>query len=57
MMSASVLAAITMVVDGHQTWRVAGSGAAELFLRALGVPKDEAHTLSTKELPPLAQSE
>ncbi|EYF03830.1 putative transcriptional regulator, TetR family [Chondromyces apiculatus DSM 436] len=53
MMSASVLGAIVSVVDGHQTWREAGSTTAELFLRALGVPLDEARALSKEELPPL----
>jgi AcrR family transcriptional regulator len=53
MMAANVLAAITLVLEGHQSWREAGSNAAELFLRALGLPADEARTLSTAELPEL----
>jgi hypothetical protein len=57
MMSASVLAAILLVVDGHQTWREAGTSTVELFLRALGVPKDDAHAISAEDLPPLAPSE
>jgi AcrR family transcriptional regulator len=54
MMSASVLAAMILVVDGHQTWREAGASAAELFLRAVGVPGDDARAISREELPPLA---
>jgi len=57
MMSSSVLAAMAMVVDGHQTWREAGSSTAELFLRALGVEADDARAISTEELPPLAADE
>lgn len=53
LLSASVLAAIMMVVDGHQTWRDAGSSAAELYLRAVGVAADEARTISVEPLPPL----
>lgn len=55
MLSGSVLAAIVMVVDGRQTWREAGSSTAELYLRAAGVPADEARAISAEALPPLAE--
>ncbi|WP_058545106.1 TetR/AcrR family transcriptional regulator [Pseudomonas fluorescens] len=54
MIGGSVLTAITLVRDGHRTWRDAGSDIAELTLRALGLSKDEAQALATVELPPLA---
>jgi len=52
-MSGSVLAAISLVLEGHRTWRDAGSDTAELFLRALGVPAEAARAMATSELPPL----
>jgi AcrR family transcriptional regulator len=52
-MSGSVLAAMSLVLEGHRTWRDAGSDTAELVLRALGRPADEARTLATTDLPPL----
>lgn len=54
MIGGSVLTAITLVQEGHRTWRDAGSDIAELALRALGLSKDEAKQLATVELPPLA---
>jgi len=53
-LSGAVLAAMGLVLEGHRTWRDAGSDAAELMLRALGVSADEARALATSELPPLA---
>lgn len=47
------LAAMFLVQDGHRTWREAGTDAAELVLRALGIPPDEARKLAAAELPPL----
>jgi len=46
----ATVSALSMVLDGHQTWREAGSGAAELLLRALGVDAAEAHEIATAEL-------
>jgi hypothetical protein len=40
-----------MVLDGHQGWREAGSTAAELVLRALGIAPGEAQRLSAMDLP------
>lgn len=54
MLSAAALAAISLVLDGHRTWRDAGADAAELVLRGLGIPRDEAQVIATSYLPPLA---
>jgi AcrR family transcriptional regulator len=43
--------AMWMVLEGHQTWREAGSSTAELLLRALGIEAAEAHEICTTELP------
>jgi hypothetical protein len=51
--SAAALAAISLVLDGYQTWRQAGADGAELCLRALGVPPEEAQSIATSELRPL----
>lgn len=52
-MSGSVLGAISLVLEGHRTWRDAASDSAELFLRALGIPAETALSLATSDLPPL----
>jgi AcrR family transcriptional regulator len=57
MMSGGVFAAIMLVLEGYQTWREAGSSAAELFLRAIGVQHDEALALSRIEVPELVPDE
>ena len=49
----ATVSAMWMVIEGHQTWREAGSSTAELLLRALGIEADEAHEISTAELPRL----
>jgi len=51
MLMGTVIGAMWMVLDGHQAWREAGSGAAELALRALGVPGEEARELANAPLP------
>jgi len=51
----STLSAILGVLEGLRTWRDAGSDAAELALRALGVPVAQAREISLRELPPLAE--
>ncbi|MCP3103390.1 TetR/AcrR family transcriptional regulator [Myxococcus sp. K15C18031901] len=53
LLGGGVLAAMALVLEGHRTWRDAGAETAELYLRALGVPPDEALRLSTTELPAL----
>ena len=54
-MSGGVLASIGLVLEGHRTWRDAGSDAAELVLRGLGIAAYEAQALATGELPALPQ--
>jgi AcrR family transcriptional regulator len=46
----ATVSAMSMVLEGHQTWREAGSRAAELVLRALGVDAAEAHQIATADL-------
>ncbi|MNP58576.1 hypothetical protein D3C76_1535010 [compost metagenome] len=53
LISSSVLGSIFLVLEGHRTWRESGSDTAELVLRALGVPPEEARVLATLELPAL----
>ncbi|BCX67585.1 MULTISPECIES: TetR/AcrR family transcriptional regulator [Pseudomonas] len=53
LISSSVLGSIFLVLEGHRTWRESGSDTAELVLRALGVPLEEAKALATVELPAL----
>jgi AcrR family transcriptional regulator len=50
----SALGGMFLVLRAHQSWRKAGSDAAELTLRALGVPAREALRIATAELPELA---
>jgi AcrR family transcriptional regulator len=54
MMSTTVLGAMSLVLEGHQTWRDAGSDAAELVLRAFGAPVEDARAIATGELLPLS---
>jgi AcrR family transcriptional regulator len=56
MMGGSVLGAMFLVLEGHKSWREAGSDAAELLLRAFGVPSDQARSIATAELPQLLSS-
>jgi AcrR family transcriptional regulator len=46
----SVIAAIYLVREGLVTWREAGSSAAELTLRAFGLPLDEACKLAACDM-------
>lgn len=57
MLSAGVLAAMMLVLEGQRTWRDAGADAAELSLRALGVAPQRARSLATRELPALIPAE
>ena len=45
--------AMTLVLDGHRTWRQAGSDTAEIILRGLGVERAEAREITQRELDPL----
>ena len=49
----ATISAMWMVLEGHQTWREAGSSIAELLLRALGIEPAEAHEICATELPRL----
>ena len=49
----ATISAMWMVLEGHQTWREAGSSTAELLLRALGIEPAEAHEICMAELPRL----
>lgn len=53
LISSAVLGAMFLVLEGHKTWREAGTDTAEFLLRALGVPLEEARSLATAELPAL----
>lgn len=53
LVAGSVMVSMMLVLDGHKTWREAGSETAELVLRALGIPNDEARRIACQELPPL----
>lgn len=50
----ATVSAMWMVLEGHQTWREAGSSTAELVLRAMGIEPAEAREISTTGLPRLA---
>jgi AcrR family transcriptional regulator len=54
MIGGTVLSAMFLVLEGHRTWRVAGTDAAELALRALGIDSAEARSIASTTLPPLA---
>jgi AcrR family transcriptional regulator len=50
----ATVSAMWMVLEGHQTWREAGSATAELVLRSMGIQADEARQIAMAELPRLA---
>ena len=50
----ATVSAMWMVLEGHQTWREAGTSTAELVLRAMGIEPAEAREISMAELPRLA---
>jgi AcrR family transcriptional regulator len=54
MVLGATVSAMWMVLEGHQTWREAGSSTAELVLRAMGIEADEARAIAMAELPRLA---
>jgi hypothetical protein len=47
----TTVSAMWMVIEGHQAWREAGSEAARLVLRALGVAAEEAAAIASEPLP------
>ena len=42
--------AMTLVLEGHRTWRQAGSDTAEIILRGVGIDKNEAREITQREL-------
>ena len=54
MLTGTTISAMNTVLRGEQTWRDAGSSAAELLLRAAGISATEARRIARNELPPLA---
>jgi AcrR family transcriptional regulator len=50
----AVVSTVWSVLEGHQGWREAGSSAAELLLRSLGIAPDEAQRLASADLPALS---
>ena len=52
-LSGGVLAAMSMVLEGHRTWRDSGADTAEFVLRAVGVDPKEARELASGDLPPM----
>lgn len=53
MVASNTIGAMFLALHGYRGWRAAGSDAAELTLRAFGVPPGAAHTAATTDLPPL----
>ncbi|MCP1647936.1 TetR/AcrR family transcriptional regulator [Pseudomonas sp. GD04087] len=53
MIAGSVLIAITLVLEGHKTWRDVSADTAELVLRALGVEAEQARAFANTPLPAL----
>jgi len=49
----SVVAAMQLILEGHQTWRALGSETAELLLVAFGISQAEAKELANRPLPVL----
>ena len=56
MIGGTTTTAMFSVLDGLLTWRDAGSDAATLVLRALGIEADEARALALADLPELAEA-
>ena len=52
----ATVSAMWMVLEGHQTWRDAGTSTAELLLRAMGIDPAEAHEICTADLPDLSRA-
>ncbi|WP_146346544.1 TetR/AcrR family transcriptional regulator [Phaeobacter marinintestinus] len=49
--------AMTLILNGNRTWRQAGTDTAELLLRSVGLPRDEARILASTEISPLPRIE
>lgn len=57
LIAGSVLTSIFLILEGHKTWRDAGTEVAELLLIALGVERLEAENIAKMNLPILAEYE
>ncbi len=55
MIGGCALSAMHLVLEGHKTWRAAGSETTELILIALGLPSHEAREIARSELPDLPE--
>lgn len=53
MVASNTIGAMFLALHGYRSWRAAGSDAAELTLRAFGVPPRAAQTAATADLPAL----
>ncbi len=53
MLAGTVIAAMLPILEGHRTWRDVSAETAELLLVALGIARDEARELATREPPVL----
>jgi AcrR family transcriptional regulator len=49
----AVMGATSMVLTGLVTWRQSSADTAELYLRAIGVPRDEARAICARRFEPL----
>jgi AcrR family transcriptional regulator len=56
LIAGSTLSAMFLVLEGHRTWREAGSETAELVLRAMGIAPEQARQIATAELPALPEA-
>lgn len=54
LITGAVLGSILLVLEGHKTWRDAGSDAAQFVLMALGISFEEASALARIELSEMA---
>ncbi|OYW88111.1 MAG: TetR family transcriptional regulator, partial [Pseudomonadales bacterium 32-61-5] len=53
MVGGCAVSGMLLVLEGRKTWRDVGSEAAELMLRALGIPSQEARHIACLDLPDL----
>jgi AcrR family transcriptional regulator len=53
LVAGATVSAMWMVLEGHQTWRDAGTSTAELLLRAMGIDPAEAYEICIADLPHL----
>lgn len=45
--------AMTLILQGHRPWQQVGTDTAELLMRSVGLPRDEARQLASTNIPPL----